>query len=86
MVVRDHPFDLSDPAHPTVGGEVLACERDGRRDVIERLVGPDPEVVEDRSDRDLFHVDSGFINGGTRVRNAVRVVPIGDEVVPNADA
>ena len=50
VVVRDHPFDLSDPGRPTVGGEVLACERDGRRDVVEGLVGPDPEVVEDRGD------------------------------------
>ena len=57
VVVRDHPFDLSDPGRPTVGGEVLACERDGRRDVVERLVGPDPEVVEDRGDRDLLEVD-----------------------------
>ncbi len=65
MVVRNHPFDLSEPGRPTAGGEVLVCERDGRRDVVEGLVGPDPEVVEDRGDRDLLEVDTVFHNGGT---------------------
>src|SRR3954467_11184013 len=81
VVVRGRPFDLRDPALSTARGEVLACERDGRRDIIERLVGPDPEVVEDRGDRDLLEVEAVFHNGGAQVQNAVRVVPIADEVM-----
>src|SRR5215471_19412246 len=81
-VVLDHPFDLSDPCRQTMDGEVLTCERDGRRDVIERLVGPDPEVVEDRGGRELLEVDTAFHDGRTQVHDAVYMVPIGDEVVP----
>src|SRR5262245_49134473 len=82
VVVLDHQFDLSDPCCPTMGGEVLACKRDGRRDVVERLVGPDSEVVENRGGRELLEVDMAFHDGRTPVHNAVHMVPIGDEVAP----
>jgi len=86
VVVRDHPFDLSDPCRPTMGGEVLACERDGRRDVIECLVGPNPEVVKHRGNRELLKLDTALHNDGTQIQNAIRMVPIRDEVVPRSDA
>ena len=86
VVVRDHPFDPSDPCHPTVAGEVVACERDGRRDVIECLVGPNPEVVKHRGNRELLKLDTALHNDGTQIQNAIRMVPIRDEVVPRSDA
>ncbi len=38
------------------GDQVIVCERDRWRDVVERAVRPDPEVVEDRSDSYLLEL------------------------------
>ena len=47
------------------------------------MVRPDPEVVEDRGDSYLLELDAAVANHReAQIRNAVHVVPIRDEVVP----
>ena len=62
--------------------KVLARECNGRFDVVERLVRPDPEIVEDCCDRDLLEVGAVFHHGGAQIHDAVDMVPIADEVGP----
>ena len=44
------------PVLTRVGDQVIVCERDRWRDVVESAVRPDPEVVEDRSDSYLLEL------------------------------
>ena len=62
---------------------MLACDRDCWRDVVECIVRPDPEVVEDGSDSDLLDFDAAVSDHReAQIHNPVHVVPIRDEVVP----
>ncbi len=63
--------------------KVLARERDGRRNVVERVVRPDPKIVENCSDSDLFELDpiASSRDRETQVHHPIHVVAIGDEVV-----
>jgi nucleoside-diphosphate-sugar epimerase len=61
MVIHDHRLDLGDPAcHPS-SRQVVARERNRWSDVVERMVRPDPEVVEDRSDSYLLDLDAAGV-------------------------
>jgi hypothetical protein len=47
------------------------------------MVRPNPEVVEDRSDSYLLELDTAISHDGeAQIHNAVHMVPIRDEVVP----
>src|SRR5262245_41680056 len=80
--VRDHPLDLSNPILVSARRAVLARWRQRRRDVVERLVLPDPGDVEGRGDGDLLEVAAGPHNRGAEVQYSVDMVPRGGEVVP----
>ena len=82
VVIRDHPLDLRNPLRVSARREVLACERHRRRDVVERLVRPDPEVVKRRGDGDLLEVAAVPRNRGAEVQDPVDMVPISGEVAP----
>ena len=81
VVVRDHPFDLGGPVLARAGDQVIVCERDRWRDVVERAVRPDPEVVEDRSDSYLLELASSR-DRDAQIHDPIHVVPITDEIVP----
>ena len=77
MVVRDHPFDFGCPVLTRSGDQVPVREREGWRDVVERAVRPDPEVVEDRSDAYLLELNAILSNDPeAQIDNPVYVVPI----------
>src|SRR5262245_64156116 len=83
MVIHDHRLDLGDPIRHPASREVLARDRDGWSDIVERVVRPDPEVVEDRSDSYLLELDAAVSHDReAQIHHPVYVVPIRDEVVP----
>ena len=75
MVFHDHRLDR-DPVRHASCREVLARERDRWSEVVERLVRPDPEVVEDGSDSDLLEVDAAVShNRAAQVHNPGEDMP-----------
>ena len=83
MVIHDHRLDLGDPVRHPSSRQVLARDHDGWRDVVERVVRPDPEVVEGGGDSNLFGLDAAVSHDReAQIHNPVHVVPIRDEVVP----
>ena len=83
MVIHDHRLDLGNPARHPSCRQVLARDRDRWTDVVERIVGPDTQIVEDRGDRDLLELDAAVPRDGeAQVHDPVDVIPIGSEIVP----
>src|SRR6476660_4829930 len=84
MVIHDHCLDLGDPVCVRAGREMLARERNGRRNVVERVVRPYPKIVKHCSDSDLFELDpiASSRDRETQVHHPIHVVAIGDEVAP----
>jgi hypothetical protein len=83
VVVDDHRLDLGSPVREPSCGEVRARERNGWSDVVERVVRPDAEVMENRGDSHFFEFDwIASSDGEAQVYNAVHVVPIPDGVGP----
>ena len=80
VVVRDHPFYLGGPVLTPAGNQVIVCERDRWRDVVESAVRPDPEVVEDGSDSYLLELASSH-DRDAQIHDPINMVPITYDIV-----
>src|SRR5689334_1404109 len=75
VVVADYPFDLANPRFTRVGNKVLTRERDRWCDVIERLVRPDPEIMEHCRHCNLLEFSlSGHQHA--EIHDSIHVVPV----------
>ena len=80
VMVQNRARDLGRPRRATDLMKVGGRQVGGRRQVVEGAIGPDAEIVEHRSNRDLLDIERGRRKTATEIQHTVGVMAVSGKV------